>query len=210
VVAIAQDRFGQSKGISPKSETSKESTTLIPLKEIWAYRMPGTKDATKLGNVRTPKGAWSNPTINELSRLFGARLSKREKAGPAFVVEGVGEAALKNMGAGLKSEPEKYVPSGKEISLVFYTHLSSYYVRIDAVERTAKKFVVPCQLVTHSTYNMTFHFALIPLGKLQPGEYTIEIEHLPTIDKLGGRVEIERDLSWIVCGSSTFHVGERK
>jgi hypothetical protein len=209
-MAIADDRDKQSNELAPKDDTNIEGRVLIPLKEIWALRIPGTKDATKLGAVKTSEGVSKNLAIDALSRFFGARLSKREKAGPAFVVEGVGEAALKNMAAALKSTPEKLVPAGKELSLVFYTHLSSYYVRIDAVERAGNKFVIPYQLVTHPTYNMTFHFALIPLGKLQPGEYTVELEQLPTIDKFGRRVKIQKDLGWIVCTSSTFNVGEQK
>jgi hypothetical protein len=191
----------------PENEPKIEGATFIPLREIWAYEMPGTRDATLLGAVKTPFGR-SNATIKALTRLFTARLQKREKAGPAFVVEGNGETALKNMVAGLDSEPEEYLPANTDISLVFYAHFNSYYVGIDAVKQIGKKFIVPYQFVSHHQGNMTFHFALIPLGKLPPGEYKVEMEQLPTIDELGRRVEHREDLSRNVCQSSTFHVRE--
>ena len=205
-LAIAEGPEEQSKEIAPATTT--EEKTLIPLKEIWAYDMPSTKNAKKLGASKTPEGHSTNPTIHSLNRLFAKRLRKREKAGPAFVVEGFEEVALKNMAAAIDREPEKYVPAGKDVSLVFYTHFSSYAVRIDAVERVGNKFVVPFQFVHRHEGNMTFHFALIPLGKLPPGEYHVEIEQLPTIDKFGGRIKHRTDLRWVVCQSSTFHVGE--
>jgi hypothetical protein len=57
---------------------------------------------------------------------------------------------------------------------------------------------------------MTFHFALVPLGKLPPGEYQVDIEQLPTIDEFGGRIKHRTDLRWVVCKSSNFHVGGKK
>jgi hypothetical protein len=187
---------------------SNEGITFIPLRQIWAYEMPGTQDATRLGAVKTLEGVWGNEPIDSMSRLFLARFKKREKAGPAFVVDGEGETALKNMVAAFNSKPKEHFSSNKELTLVFYVHLSSNYVRIDAVERVGNEFVVPYQFITHRTYNMTFHFALVPLGKLPPGEYRIGIKQLPPVNQLGTRVDLGKDYSSNVCHNATFYVRE--
>jgi hypothetical protein len=181
----------------PKEEpTSTEGANLIPLREIWGYEIPRTL------NLDEVEGA--HPLILSLHRTIFAKFKKDGKAGPAFVVEGTGKAALENMISKF-DDPPRYVPADKENSLVFYTRLSGFYVRIESVERNDHTFTVKYRFETHRTGNLSFHFALIPI-KLPAGTYKVEVKQLPPIDEDGRKVALDRDFSFVVCQDSTFYV----
>jgi hypothetical protein len=90
----------------------------IPLRDVWGYEMPPTRNVEKL------EGA--HPLIQSFTKTIHDR--KTQKAGPAFVVEGTGKTALENMVAAI-NDPPRYVPADKENSLVFYTHFTGLYAR---------------------------------------------------------------------------------
>ena len=134
----------------------------IPLDEIWAYRMPGTKDVRKLDRVK--KGTlFESPTVQSI--LFA--LSKRpEKAGPSFVVPGTYKEALLNADRAFNNGEPEPVTASDDITLVFFSEEhGTRYVHVKSVEQSGNVFTISYQFVSHMSAESTKHFALIPLGK---------------------------------------------
>ena len=180
----------------------------IPLKSIWALSMPGTIDVQKLNpkvdlsKLSRQEATKALPTRRIVSVLSRHRPKEGEQAGPAFVVEGVGEEALKNAEAVLtkqRRDPPRYFPPDKELSLVFYA-FSAYRVHIESIDKEEKQIVVKYRRIPHLDMKMTTHFALIPIGKLSEGTKYIKIEQLPPED--GTKLDLRR----FVCDSSAFHI----
>ncbi len=192
-------------------DTSKAKT--IPLDQIWAYEMPETRDVRKL--EPKPKIA---ATIDELARqsdvwkilkVLGQRPKEGEKAGPAFVVVGVGKEALKNAAAVFKSsekkeEPPAVFPSDTDLSLVFYSHVGGRYVRLISVEESPELITLKYQPALRAQQITTRHFALIPLGKLPKGTYLVKIVQLQSVDQSGQPVSPQREPQRFVSGSFSF------
>jgi hypothetical protein len=197
-------------GEAPKEEAK---TQTIPLDQIWAYKMPGTRDVREL--EPKPKSA---ATIDELARqsdfwkimkVLDRRPKEGEKAGHAFVVVGTGKQALKNASAVFvekdKDRPT-IVPAETDLSIVFYSHNCGRYVRLVNVEQSPQLISVKYQFVNHVQQEMTRHFALIPIGKLPEGNVHVKIKEVPPVDERGQRVAPLRDPLRLVSGSFSFAV----
>jgi len=198
--------FSFAIGTPLKNEPLNKDAAFIPLHEIWAYEMPGTRNVTLL-DTENADGT-SHPLINALHRTIADKFKK--EAGRAFVIEGTDRIALENMLGAFDREPPRSVPPNTDISLVFYTRFGGHYTHLETVERLGNKFVLTYRFVTHSTFNSTFHFALIPLGKLQTGAYQVEIKQSPSIDSTGRRVTLDKDVGSVVCRGTTFYVKEKE
>lgn len=171
----------------------------IPLKEIWALDMPGTRDVRELD----PRKAAEETMITKMgSALF--RHGTRPEAGPCFVVKGEGKKALANavnlIVAGDK--PPESVPSGEDVSLVFYSHPAPGYVFLDSVQRSAGRLTLKYKVIVHQTTEVTSHFALIPLGKLDPGTFTVDVVEVDG----GGPKYDSAEAKRAVCDSCSFMV----
>jgi hypothetical protein len=167
--------------------------------------MPKTRDASQLDSLKS-NGGTSHPIINSLTRIISERFKRNDKAGPAFVVQGTGKSALENMLTAFEDEPPRYVPHRTDVSLIFYTRLSGYFVHLESIERVDNRFIVTYRFVEHPSRNLSFHFALIPLGKMSAGTYEIEMKQAAPIDDAGRRITLEQDLNWVVCQNATFYV----
>jgi len=203
--------------VKPSNAEPVESAVLVPLDHIWGYRMIGTLDAGDLDAVKTETGT-SHPVINAWQRQMWDRFKKGEAAGPAFVVEGVGRKALDNALAVFNDDDDDddddeqtfSFSDDADLSLVFFTYFVGCYVHIESVERAEQKIIVKYRFVLHPTRNMSFHFGLIPLRRLPPGKYRIEITQLPPIDTHGQPAALDRDLTGRVCCDSSFYIQEGK
>lgn len=184
-------------------EPLPDGATLIPLDQIWAWKMPGTKNVGKLDADKTETGA-----IYQILASLSKRPKEGEKAGPAFVVEGTGEEALKKAADVLtkREEATPRVAADTDLSLVFYSYSCGQFVHIVSVEKAEKQIRVKYQFVGHPTTNMTSHFTLIPLGELPEGEVEVIIEQTPSIDERGEEQPPFRDLERLVSDSFTFEV----
>jgi hypothetical protein len=190
----------------------------IPLDEIWAYQMPDTRDVTELQPKIPDPGKLSKEElfrkspILQIQRSLNERPKEGEKAGPAFVVVGTGEEALKNAHSVFvkkdEKEPVRFFPSDTDLSLVFYSYMSGRYVHIKSVEQSDKLITVKYQFVSHQTQEVTHHFALIPLGKLSPGTVQVKIKELPPVNEQNEEVERIPSPKSIVCDSFSFRVKE--
>jgi hypothetical protein len=185
---------------------------IIPLDQIWAYEMPGTRDIRNLepkratGNLST-EALIRDSLVLQIRRTLQNRPKPGEKAGPAFVVVGTEKEALKNAHAVMvakdEKEPPRLLPANTDLSLVFYAYTGGRYVRLDSVEKSERLIVIKYHLESHSTANATIHFALIPIGKLPVGAVQVKIEQLPPTDEKGQPLPM-RDERHIVCDSFTF------
>jgi hypothetical protein len=152
----------------------------IPLKEVWALNMPGTQDVNKL-DVRLDRPNLSNQELRKRSLVVGISWATRDRKagqspGPGFVVSGNGAEALRNAHAVItnaekKKKPDQIAPPDTELSIVFYAHTSGRYHWITQIERNGNDFVVTYQSTPHTTADVTNHFALIPVGKVDPQGY---------------------------------------
>lgn len=166
----------------------------IPLDQIWALEMPGTKDVRILAADDSAK----------VRRVLMRRAAEHKKAGPCFLVMGQGKEALSNAAKVIVEgkSPVKTLPADKDSSLVFYSFFAPGYVHIQSVHRTSSKVTVKYQVVLHATLTATVHFALIPLGKLPAGQITVEAIEVPSETPYAKRELTER----AVCDSCKFTV----
>jgi hypothetical protein len=151
-------------------------TVNIPLKDIWAYRMPGTKDIQELDGQSLSK------ILTQLRPIHDGQAPpfKQTDAGQSFAVAGAGNAAL---GAAYKvlvdKQPQQSLTTAQDISVVFYSFEFSNYVHISNVERRGNLIEIEYHFIPHDSKNLTSHFALIPLGQLPAGEYDVQFKRLP-------------------------------
>jgi len=196
----------------PADPAPAKDASLIPLDQVWAYGMPGTRDVRELEPKADP-----NLSIEELYRrldvwkilkVLNRRPKEGEKAGPGFTVAGTGKEALENAEDVFTSgkEAPRVFPPDAELTLVFYSHMCGRYVRVVSVEQSPESITVKYQLISHMTAEMTTHFALIPLGTLPEGMYQVKIEQLEPVDERGRPVSPIRDPQQLVCDSFSFTV----
>lgn len=202
--------------------TSTCHTGEIPLKEIWALGMPGTKNVRDL-----EKDLWEQNTSRDFmkqslcikaQKLLMKRLKPDEQAPPAFFVEGTGLDALRQ----LVNQLEKYeksegehpavakVPAHKELSLVFFSYGGGRYIHLDSVKQGGNRIGIDYHEVAHQSKDVTSHFAIIPVGKLEPGPGKVLIDQLPPVHQEGARVTVLKDSYKTVCSPFTFEVEEHE
>jgi len=180
-----------------------EEITTIPLDQIWALDMPNTQDIQKL-DPRKNLQVKNNTIVATIRRELFVCTELKEKAGPCFLVLGEGKEALKEMAKVIadKKEHEKILPAGKLISLAFYSFSAPGYVQIHSVKRTDSLITVRYQIVIHQTTEATVHFALIPIGKLADGKFTVEILEVAPPTPYRNQALSNR----AVCDSTTFTI----
>jgi len=190
----------------------KAETVVIPLEEIWAYNMPGTRDVLTLDRDQVPQ------------RPLGIRVGgppsfisdKGKKiAGPGFVVIGTGMEAWLATHAKLP-EGQKYpetFPFGSELSVVFFSHGFNYYVHLLRVERQGNVITIRYRFIPHKTDDFSAHFALISIGQLPPGRVEVKVIRSPIEKKIVEAgyqsVSIDDDHR-VICKSFSFTIEKKK
>jgi hypothetical protein len=186
------------------SAVSAAEPVEIPLKEVWAYKMPDTKD---FKNTDAPQAEKS--VVQKV--LKQVRDNWRKEHG--YVVEGDGMAALRQFyRARCDKLPNDEAPADAPVSLIFFTNSTGWYVHIESIEREDDKFVITYRFVPHETAETTQHLAVIPLGKLLPGNYAVTIVRMPMDKKYRqlGFPEPPPKQSDVVCKSFKFNVVRRR
>jgi hypothetical protein len=166
-------------------------TVTIPLDQIWAWQMPGTRDVRQLEPEKFGEALGRKNSAEQL-RISGTSMTSEvlrsltflkpgQTTKPGFVVPGIGLEALRNAHAVMTGvmKPHSSFRTASQASLVFFGHESGYYVYLEQVERQPGKITVRYRLVPHETKEMTRHFALVPLEKLEPGEIHVEFVQSP-------------------------------
>jgi hypothetical protein len=183
---------------------------VIPLKDIWAYHMPGTRRVSDLDAVKQQSGITKHPIVSGIVRSLAAKRPNLESIGPALIVQGTAKEALRNTNDIFTKfrEPSSKFSLTDELNLVFYTTLGGPYTHIESIERTGPTIVVRYRLVSHNTREDTLHFALIPLGRLDAGTYEVKIESMGLFDETGARKEPSDKSKLVICTNTTFEVTE--
>jgi hypothetical protein len=164
---------------------------VIPLKEIWAYRMPGTRDVRELepnkfgdalgdrNGAEQLRAAEQSLTSEILSHLQSHKRGQNGMRG--FAVAGVGADALRGAYEVIVEgrKPRESFPVGSKLSVVFFSHPFNYYVQLHAVEQKSSTVTIRYYFVPHRTKEMTVNFALIPLLAVPSGHIESEIVRSP-------------------------------
>jgi hypothetical protein len=201
------------------AETANEQskTTIIPLKKIWAWDMPGTTDVRSLepqffgAPIRTEaqlKQA-EHSLISQSLRPLAS--DARQKAGEAFAVAGTGIEALENAHAVLAEnrEPRKSFSTKDELSVVFFSRISGTYIHIDKVQQQGQRIEIRYKFVPHIDGHLTVNFAIIPIRTQSEGDVIVDIATLPLEKKfidLGVAPISKESEARIVCKSFRFVV----
>ncbi len=163
-------------GGTPPSEEPVE----IPLKEIWAYNMPGTRDINEFGS--------SNAKESLVQRtLLGIRNTWRSQEGMA--VSGEGREALENIVRLREALEDSNRHPGKlkwnvlstngPVSLAFYTKGTHPYIHLEKVIKQGHAFTIKYRPIPQQTAMSRSTLALIPVGELPSGKYRVIVEQLP-------------------------------
>jgi hypothetical protein len=180
---LATALHGQTASDLPKPK-------IIPLKDIWAYEMPGTRDVWELEpdkfgvkvrdlSSQEQSKRYKESLIFQIRNHFGMPKSQ-QMALPGFAVLGSGMDALRNAHAVLVKgkQPRKAFPENSAVSIVFFSKVFDYYVHLEKVEKQGNTITIKYFFVPHRG-DGTAHFALIPLGKMPVGEIKVDAVRSP-------------------------------
>ena len=195
--------------IEPSGKADHASQT-IPLKQVWAWRMPGTQDVQ---NLEAEQRSTKEPVLKQIRRILSRGLPKGEISGPGFVVAGQGKEALKNALRVMASNkpPKNTFSSGEELSVVFFTYSSSRYIHLKSVVKHHHRIELAYEMVPHKTKEVTEHFALVSLGKMDAGKYDVKFVRMPLTEKYersGFTPVAQEHVNRIVCQSFSFTVSD--
>jgi hypothetical protein len=199
---------------------------VIPLKDIWAWEMPGTRDVFELEPPVSGPEAKSLPLeeiqrrnrdslVQKIPRLLRPSpfIRPTEIAGPGFAVQGTGKKALEQAYDvfAKKEKPRESFVAGDDITAIFFSYSLGSYVHIQEIERRGNLVEIRYRFTPHFTKETTSHFALIPLGQIPAGEYQVKIVKLPVAEEFAKYVR-PSDRDWakeIVCKSFSFSVEQQ-
>lgn len=130
------------------------------------------------------------------------------KVGSGFAVEGTDRAALQGVYDVLVkgNEPNNRFNAGTELSIIFYTRPAQRRVRLEQVQRRDGLIEIRYKFIPHGRMHITWNLALIPIGKLPPGEYRVEMVRSSGKEVQPNQLENE---SQIVCRPFSFEVIEQ-
>jgi len=171
----------------PARESSPEMVT-IPLNQIWGYNLPETRDVAGIPLPETNLETERRRREVNVEQMRTALMSMKEPLSGFVLPRHIDTHAFRAASAQLVVDARsgeqgrlsrKSFSSSDEITLIFFSLPSNYYVRLKEVERADNQITVRYQNKPHKTAEVTVHFAMIPLGALPAGEYHVEYEQLP-------------------------------
>lgn len=199
--------------------TEQPEAEAIPLHQIWAYEMPGTRDVEKLEPDKFGMKVRNLGSGEQIRRLKESLIYQiRESLGvtklgvpapPGFAVLGSGKEALRKAHAVLADGQKRRdsFPANKKISLVFFSKAFGYFVHLHEVERQGNRITIKYFFVPHRETIATSHFALIPLGELDAGEWQVDVARSPWPDAAKFSIHPEPGAEWdpvVVCRPFSF------
>jgi hypothetical protein len=196
--------------------SDKDKAVTIPLDQIWAYKMPGTRDIQELDKAR-PKGSGRGfvALISESSVLRAEDLKWEKLARPGFAVAGTGLSALAAAHDVFvaNAKPHEIFSQDEEITIVFFSEpVSGDRVHVRNVERRGHNIEVQYRLEPYFEKHLSSGLALIPIGKLPVGEYHVELHQLPREKKYVERGFKPLNEEWsrkFLCKPFSFSVTEK-
>ncbi len=175
-----------------KPAADKKEAIEIPLSEIWALNMPGTRNVRELEpEIEAAKERLKSLPREEMEKQFrrlledsliwqirqSLKLTADKKAGSGFALSSPEPELLQAVSDVLTGETKRTVSfaSGSDITAVFFSRRSGTLVQIYHVERRANVVEIQYRIVPHLDLYASEHFALIPLGKLPSGFYQVKV-----------------------------------
>lgn len=195
----------------PLAEQSKTET--IPLDQVWAYRMPGTRDIQELdrANIKLVGKALLDPI--SISLLESPNRPKRgESAGKGFAIAGTDRDALRQVYAILVGgeKPRSTFSTDDEVTAVFFSYpFEGRYIHIEHVERQESEVKISYRGQPYTERHFSFALALIPLGRLTEGQYHVTMTQLPLEEKYIKWGFKPREKAWserFVCRPFSFQI----
>ncbi|WP_442483381.1 hypothetical protein [Aeoliella sp. SH292] len=189
---------------------TEEGGHAIPISKVFALGMPGTSDLDELLSKSAEKMGRKPFLAERITRALTARPN-----GPmqSLVVSGPPELAAARAFTALQKADglfdKKSTVFGTEVQLVFCRFVSSYEAEIVSVTQKGRETFVEYRFVPSSDPQATVDFALIPLGDLPAGEYSVKFQQLPLEPKYvkQGFVPVEKSVSErLVPGDTIFEV----
>jgi hypothetical protein len=157
--------------LSASLATAEEKSVEIPLKTIWAYRMPGTRDINELDGGKAQK-EFVEPLLKHIRDTWDND--------HGLAVQGEELEALQRF---YRIEVDEIkncrLSADAPISLVFFNKPTYPIVHLQSVEKEGNRITVQYRLNPHRTAYSPQHLALIPLGKLDPGKYIVKMKRMP-------------------------------
>jgi hypothetical protein len=201
--------FGHAALAEPPAAQDKQEqaeSITIPLERIWAYRMPGARDidglVSELAKMNCESNSQNSNGVSRKKLWSSIATSLMEEspfwpgqgktARPGFVVSGKAVEALEGARSVIVrgDRPHESIVAGNKISIVFFSYQFANYVHLQRVERTGSTIDVRYRFVQPINRIQTVHIALIPLGRLLPGDYRVEMTAGPIGQELfDGRIE---------------------
>lgn len=186
------ERSGGGQSAS-EATPSDEMWIEIPLDQVWAHRMPGTKDVLELEPEVYGEPGRKVSSEESSRRLHNSLIHKIRQAlqnSPlehlhklslnhdfiGFAVESTDEDALKEVHHVLATGglPQSAFPKNG-ISLCFYSRQMGTYVHLTSIRQSGNHFEVHFHFMPHFTSDMSEHFALIPVEGLRPGRVSVKV-----------------------------------
>jgi hypothetical protein len=209
-------------GVQPPPEE------IIPLKDIWAHRMPGTRDIRELEPELDPKRWETLPYEKRLelrqnalwepieTSLIESSIRPRadQSARTGFAVAGTGIEALRKAHAVLVQgeKPRTSLSTNEDLLLIFFSFPSDgYRVHLHQVNRRDDEIELQYQLEPYAERVLSISFALIPIGILPVGEYNVEMTQIPTKQEFVALGYKRIDENWtrqFLCKRFSFRVVE--
>jgi len=204
--AVCSNGQEQTTESSNSSEQAGEKQTAddkesveIPLSEIWAYNMPGTRDVQDLEpEVKAAIERLKTLPREEMEKQFRRLLEdslvwqirkplhqRSKQAVSGFAVSSPEPEllqAVRDVLTGKEKRTDSFA-AGSDITVVFFSRLSGTLVHIDHVERRGNTVEIQYRVVPHLDLYLSEHFALIPLGKLPSGFYQVKVVQGPMEQK---------------------------
>lgn len=148
-----------------------EKVVEIPIKTIWGYRIAGTQD---LSVFRSPDT--DEPLVGKV--LLEIRHSWGHSEGMA--VGGEGREALEDLHhKRVEMRERSEVSAEAPVSLAFYTRGIGWHIELEKVVRQGNIFAIQYRPIPNQAAMSDSHLALIPVGKLPPGKYRVNVAQLP-------------------------------
>jgi len=181
-------------------------TVVIPLDQIWALDMPGTKSIRKLEAEAQPelllgispeerRGARSRTLWTDIAVSLASEStdwpSKGQTARSGFAVLGIGKEAFQNAHKILVKgeQPQRSFVAGDKVSLVFFSYGMGAYVHIREVKKSGHEIEIGYRFAIPSDKIRSVHMALIPLDAaalpLPVGNYVVQLKTLSSANELG-------------------------
>ncbi len=121
------------------------------------------------------------PLLEEIGQALQLSSPRKEDAPPGFAVDGTNLSleAVRQIHAVLveKQPPRQSFQAGSEITLVFFSYQSNPYTQLHRVDRVGNRVEIRYRFVWSKGLGArpTGFFSLIQLGKLEAGEYHVNI-----------------------------------